>query len=74
MSADFTTMFGWMEFRRDGKYRRENVDFLLFGNGGKWEGVENREKTFSPGPQMFVFTIREEKLGEKSSLPAFLPF
>ena len=29
------TMFGWMEFRRDGKYRRENVDFLLFGMGGK---------------------------------------
>ena len=29
------TVFGWMEFRRDGKYRRENVDFLLFRMGGK---------------------------------------
>ena len=29
------TVFGWMEFRRDEKYKRENVDFLLFGKGGK---------------------------------------
>ena len=64
-------MFGWMEFRRDGKYRRENVDFLLFGKGGKWEGVENQEKTFSPGPQIFVSPIREEKLGEKFSPSIF---
>ena len=28
-------VFGWMEFRRDGKYRKENMDFLLFRMGGK---------------------------------------
>ena len=34
-------VFGWVDFRGDGKYRRENLSFSLFGNERKMGGVEN---------------------------------
>ena len=34
-------VFGWVDFRGDGKYRRENLSFPLFGNERKMGGVEN---------------------------------
>ena len=34
-------VFGWVDFKRDGKYRKENLSFPLFGNEGKMGGVEN---------------------------------
>ena len=37
----FYIVFGWVDFRGDGKYRRENLSFPLFGNERKMGGVEN---------------------------------
>ena len=34
-------VFGSVDFRGDGKYRKENLSFPLFGNEGKMGGVEN---------------------------------
>ena len=34
-------VFGWVDFRGNGKYRRENLSFPLFGNERKMGGVEN---------------------------------
>ena len=40
-NKDTNIVFGWVDFRGDGKYRRENLSFPLFGNERKMGGVEN---------------------------------
>ena len=55
-------MFGWVDFRGDGKYRKENLSFPLFGNEEKMGGVENQgENIFSLGLQNFFLPNWEEK-------------
>ena len=64
-------MFGWVEFRKDGKYRKENrVEnwvFLRLGIERKSEGWKTREKIFSPGPTNFFLPNWEDKPWEKTS-------
>ena len=59
-----------MDFRRGGKYRKENgVEkwvFLCLAMGGKQEGWKTQEKNFSPGPTNFFLPNQEEKQGEKT--------
>ena len=55
-------VFGWVDFRGDGKYRKENLSFPLFSNEGKMGGVENQGENFLPGPTKFF----PPKLGGKA--------
>ena len=72
----FNTVFGWGEFREDGKHREENrVENSVFhclAKEEKWGGRKTQEKVFSPGPIIFILSNREEKAGEKSALTALL--
>ena len=54
-------VFGWVDFRGDGKYRKENLSFPLFGNEGKIGGVENQGENFLLGPTKFFLPNWEEK-------------
>ena len=62
-------MFGWGEFRNDGKHREENrVENSVFhclANERKQRGRKTREKIFSPGPTNFFLPNWEEKPEEK---------
>ena len=62
-------VFGWGEFRGDGKHREENrvenSDFHCLAKEGKWGGRKTWEKIFSPGPTKFILPNWEEKAGEK---------
>ena len=55
-------VFGWVDFRGDGKYRKENLSFPLFGNEWKMGGVENQGENFLPGLTKFF----PPKLGGKA--------
>ena len=60
-------MFGWGEFKKDGKYREDST---------VWQAEENRKegkpgRLFSPGPTNFFLPNREEKPGEKILLQHF---
>ena len=54
-------VFGWVDFRGDGKYRKENLSFHCLAMRGKWEEWKTREKIFSLGPQNFFLPNWEEK-------------
>ena len=56
-------MFGWVDFRRNGKCKKEDgvENFPLFGNKKKTGGVENQGENFLPGPTNFFLPNREEK-------------
>ena len=51
MMFTLNTVFGWGEFREDGKHREENrmenSVFHYLAKEGKWEGRKTREKIFS---------------------------
>ena len=70
-------VFGWGEFREDGKHREknkaENSIFHCLAKEGKWGGRKTREKIFSPGPTNFILPNWEENAGEKSALNCLLP-
>ena len=59
------TMFGWVDFREDGKHREEkwveNSVFHCLAKGEKYRGWKTREKIFSPGPQ-----ISSSQIGRKT--------
>ena len=65
-SLDFYTVFGWSEFREDGKLREENrmenCVFHCLAKEGKYLGWKTQEKIFSPGPTNLILPNREEKL------------
>ena len=69
-------MFGWGDFKEDGKLREENRVknniFHCLAKEGKWGGRKIREKVFSPGPTIFILPNWEEKAREKSALTALL--
>ena len=54
---DFNTMFGWRDYREDGKQWVENCVknsvFLLFGKQRKTEMMENPGENFPSGPINF---------------------
>ena len=68
-------MFGWGEFREDGKHKEENkVENSVFhslAKEGKLGGRKTRRK-FSPGPTKFILSNCEENVGEKSAHTALL--
>ena len=57
-------MFGWVEYRKDGKYKRENrmknSIFHCLVMGRKSEEWKTREKLFSPGPTKTFLPTREK--------------
>ena len=59
------TVFGWVDFREDGKHREEkwveNSVFHCLAKGEKYRGWKTREKIFSPGPQ-----ISSSQIGRKT--------
>ena len=69
---DINTVFGWVDFRDDGKYREEkwveNTVFHCLAKGEKYYEWKTREKIFSPGPTNLILPNREENYGEKSAL------
>ena len=69
-------MFGWVDFREDGKHREEkwveNSVFHYLAKGEKYWGWKTREKIFSPGPTNLILPNREKNYGEKSALTAKL--
>ena len=66
------TMFGWRDYKEDGKQLVENgVENSVFhclGSKGKKRGRKTREKIFLPGPPIFFLPNREENYGEKTAL------
>ena len=58
-------MFGWVDFREDGKHREEkwveNSVFHCLAKGEIYRGWKTREKIFSPGPQ-----ISSSQIGRKT--------
>ena len=58
MMFTLNTVFGWGEFRGDGKHREENrVENSVFhylAKEGKWEGRKTQEKIFSLGLTKFI--------------------
>ena len=65
-------MFGWRDYREDGKRWVENgVENSVFhrlGSEGKKRGRKTREKIFVPGPPIFFLPNREKNCGEKTAL------
>ena len=65
-------MFGWKDYKEDGKQLVENgVENSVFhclGSKGKKRGRKTREKIFLPGPPIFFLPNREENYGEKTAL------
>ena len=70
VSHKHNTVFGWMDFRRGGKYRKENgVEkwvFLCLVLGGKQKGGKPGRKISLLGPQSFSSQIRRKKQGKKT--------
>ena len=66
------TMFGWRDYREDGKQwvenGVENSVFHCLGSKGKQKGWKIREKIFLPDPPIFFLPNREENRGEKAAL------
>ena len=67
--VDINTVLGLVEFRKDGKCKKENgVEnwiFLCLGMGRKQREWKTQEKIFSPGPTNFFHPNQEEKQWEK---------
>ena len=63
-------MFGWRDYREDGKQwvenGVENSIFYCLGSDGKKRGRKTQEKIFLLGPPIFFLPNREENLGEKT--------
>ena len=68
-SAIVNTMFGWVDFRKDGKCKKENIVenwvSLCLGIGRKQGEWKIKKKIFSPGPTNIFLPNREEKPEEK---------
>ena len=68
-SAIVNTMFGWVDFRKDGKCKKENIVenwvSLCLGIGRKQGEWKIKKKNFSPGPTNIFLPNREEKPEEK---------
>ena len=66
------TMFGWRDYREDGKKwvenGVENSVFHCLGSKGKQRGWKIREKIFLLDPPIFFLPNREENCGEKATL------
>ena len=65
-------MFGWRDYREDGKQwvenGVENSVFHCLGSKGKQRGWKIREKIFLPNPPIFFLPNWEENCGEKAAL------
>ena len=65
-------MFGWRDYREDGKQwvenGVENSVFHCLGSKGKQRGWKIREKIFLPDPPIFFLPNRKENCGEKAAL------
>ena len=65
-------MFGWRDYREDGKQwvenGVENSVFHCLGSKGKQRGWKIREKIYLPDPPIFFLPNREENRGEKAAL------
>ena len=65
-------MFGWRDYREDGKQwvenGVENSVFHCLGSKGKQRGWKIREKIFLPDPPIFFLPNRDENCGEKAAL------
>ena len=63
-------MFGWRDYREDGKQwvenGVENSVFHCLESEGKKRGQKTQEKIFLPGPPIFFLPNREENCGEKT--------
>ena len=64
------TMFGWRDYREDGKQwvenGVENSVFHCLGSEGKKRGRKTQKKIFLLGPPIFFLPNREENCGEKA--------
>ena len=66
-------MFSWVDFRRDGKHRKEKVDFPLFGKRGKLGRVKNLEENFLSRAHKFFPPKLGGKLMREKCLIVLLP-